>query len=374
LNILQIISSGGFFGAENVVLHLASELQKFRHSNCTVCIFENLASPNLELFDFCQRSGIPSISLKCRGKFDPLTIFQLRRLIKNDGIDIIHSHGYKANLYSYFSSLNLPVFLVSTCHNWIGEDIKMKFYEVLDRIFLKKFSWVVGVSEEIKHKIINSGVNNSKVSIIKSGIPIDRFTKIKSKDEIKNSLCLPEHSFVIGTVGRMSSEKSHRTLLNISKDIIKRAPQTFFLLIGDGPLRGTLQKEFNAPSIIFTGIRKDVPDLYQCMDIFVLPSLMEGLPMALLEAMASNLPVVATRVGEIPKVIDHGVTGLLISPGDENGLKEAINYLLENPEIGKEMGRKGYLRVKEHFFSVRMARDYMKIYQKVTQSTDYLPC
>jgi glycosyltransferase involved in cell wall biosynthesis len=149
-----------------------------------------------------------------------------------------------------------------------------------------------------------------------------------------------------------------------AKAIFEQFPGTMFIIVGDGPLKKELQREFNSPSIIFTGIRNDIPDLYRCMDILVLPSLTEGFPMVILEAMASKLPVVATRVGEVPLLINRE-NGILVEPGDVEGINQALLYLLRNRAIAKGMGQKGYQRVKDYFSSEKMARDYMGIYKDV---------
>ncbi|MDP1813239.1 MAG: glycosyltransferase family 4 protein [Leadbetterella sp.] len=364
MKILQLISSSGYFGAENVLVQLASELNKNDTCHVISGVIENLVTPHLEVIDESKKRGIQTAHFACRGKFDLINILQLRQFIKTQGINILHSHGYKSNLYSFFSAIGLKVALVATCHNWLGDDIKMRFYSYLDRIFLRQFSQVVAVSSDVQNKIIQSNISSDKVSIIRNGIDLSRFENAYLPPNFKSTLSIPEDHLVIGTVGRISSVKGHQHLLNLVSAIGKEYPKTSFLLVGDGDLLTDLQAKFNKPNIIFTGLRKDLPELYKCMDIFVLPSLTEGLPMVLLEAMASQLPVVATQVGYIPKVIIDNETGFLVEPGDEEGLKKSLLYLLTEPKRRKVMGMKGYLRVKDGFSSAQMAQDYLKIYQK----------
>jgi glycosyltransferase involved in cell wall biosynthesis len=137
------------------------------------------------------------------------------------------------------------------------------------------------------------------------------------------------------------------------------------LIVGDGPLMENLQKEADRLPIIFTGIRKDMPRIYSAMDIFVLPSLIEGLPMALLEAMASKKPIVATRVGAIPQVIQDGHSGYLIDPGDTEGLAIAIMGLLADPQKAGKMAGNAYKVVREHYSSQKMAKEYEQVYREV---------
>jgi glycosyltransferase involved in cell wall biosynthesis len=202
------------------------------------------------------------------------------------------------------------------------------------------------------------------VTVIQNGISLSRFDNCQSGKDIRKELGITNATAVIGAVGRLSSEKGHRILLRAAKAILRQYPGTIFIIVGDGPLKKELERDFNSLSIIFTGMRNDIPDLYQCMDFLVLPSLTEGFPMVILEAMASKLPVVATRVGEIPLLVNRE-NGILVEPGDVEGIKEALFYLLENRMIAKGMGQKGYQRVKDHFSSEKMARDYMGTYRDV---------
>ena len=203
-----------------------------------------------------------------------------------------------------------------------------------------------------------------KITVIQNGISLNRFDICRSEKDIRKELGITDMTAVIGAVGRLSSEKGHRILLRTAKAILEKVPGAIFIIVGDGPLKNELQREFNSPSIIFTGVRNDVPDLYRCMDILVLPSLTEGLPMVILEAMASKLPIVATRVGEIPLLINQE-NGILVEPGDMEGIKQALLYLLRNRAKAKDMGQKGYQWVKDYFSSEKMARDYMGIYREV---------
>lgn len=363
MNILQLISSKGFFGAENVLLQLSNEIKKRKSDRVVVGCLENSYSPHLEVIERCQKSGIETAIFPCRGKFDVRVMLQIRRLIREKKIDIIHSHGYKANFYSVFASIGFKISLIATCHNWLGNDYKMKFYATLDRFLLRKFNKIVVVSDDLKKLIISSGISHRKVRIVRNGISLDSFQASGSATQMKIDLGIPPKSSVIGTVGRISEEKGHRYLLRSAETIIEQYPGSVFLIIGDGPLRETLQKEFNRSFIKFTGMRDDLPELYQCMDIFVLPSLTEGLPLVLLEAMASKLPVVATRVGAVPSVIIDKENGFLVEPGDGEGIKNYLLYLLRDCQAGKLMGQKGYQIVKENYSSERMAKEYMEIYK-----------
>jgi len=362
VKILQLISSSGFFGAENVLVQLADALQKDGSCQVVGGVIKNIETPHLEVATECGKRGIESVVFPCTGKLDLKTILLLKNYLKEHKIDIIHSHGYKSNLYSFFATILSPVKLIATCHNWLGDESKMKFYASLDRFFLRRFSAVVAVSLPVKETLLRNGISANRTRIIGNGIDLGRFETQTISSDVKQQFGIPESHVVIGTVGRISSEKGQIHLLKTIGRIQQQFPETTLLLVGDGDLRNNLEKEFGGANVIFTGIRNDLPALYHCMDIFVLPSLTEGLPMVLLEAMASSLPVVATRVGDVPRVMVEDETGYIEEAGDEEGLEKSLMILLSDPVKRKTMGKKGYQRVKEGFSSSQMAHEYFKIY------------
>ena len=365
--VLHLISSSGFFGAENVLVELSREL---RHSTFSpiIGVFNNLHNPHLEVAEEAKRHNLPVAIFPCAGRLDMKTIFLIRRFLEEQKIDIIHTHGYKSNLYAVGASLGKSknISLITTCHNWLGDSPKMRFYAWLDKFLLNRFNKVVAVSDTLKQEILRHNIAPTKVLTIHNGIDIHRFDNHKKTHSIKKDFGIREDWNVIGTVGRLSEEKGLIYLIHAAERVLKDNPQVVFLIVGDGPLREALERKYNLAHIIFTGIRNDVPDLYRCMDIFLLPSLKEGLPMVLLEAMASRLPVVATRVGAIPSAVKDGDTGLLIEPGSEEEIERALLHLLNNQALAKSIGQNGYRHVKKHFSSETMARAYLNVYRELT--------
>jgi glycosyltransferase involved in cell wall biosynthesis len=366
IKILHLISSAGFFGAENMVAQLAVAQKKNGSCHPVVGVFKNSLHPLVKVEEDFEKKGVETITIPCRGKADPSAIFKVRRLIRDTRVDIIHGHGYKSNTYAFFASLPRTTRRVATCHNWLGESIKMKSYAALDRFLLRRFDAVAAVSNEVKDKLLLSGVSPEKITIIRNGIETSVFQITTPKREMKIKFNIPEDYAVIGTVGRISEEKGHRYMLAAAKTILDRYPKTIFIIIGDGPLRDELESEFGSQRIRFTGLRSDTPQWYHCMDIFVLPSLTEGLPLVVLEAMASGLPVVATRVGSVPTVVKESETGLLVEPGDANAIRMSLAELLNKPDQARKMGDEGRKRVTEHYSAEGMASDYAKIYHRLT--------
>ena len=158
-------------------------------------------------------------------------------------------------------------------------------------------------------------------------------------------------------------------MLRAALKVIRIFPEAIFLLVGDGRERPSLEKTTSSlgikDSVIFAGMRKDVPEILSILDVFVLPSLNEGLPMALLEAQAAQIPVVATRVGAIPDVLENGVTGMLIPPKDPQAIAEAIIMILSDKQLASGIAQKGFERVRDNFSSEKMASKYLSIYREL---------
>ncbi len=369
--ILQLISSAGFFGAENVLIELSTELQAMGIS-ITIGIFNNQLRPDLELMKRARERSLHTHVFRCRGRFDLGTISQICKYLKSENIDIIHSHGYKSNIYALLSSWNKNMLLVSTCHNWITLSNKMIFYSYLDKIALRKFDIVIPVSNSVKKSLLSSGVSNKKISLIENGINVQRFSTCEETENIRREIGISLTRKVIGTVGRLSEEKGHKYLLLAAQEILKVDKNCIFLIVGDGNLRCSLELEAKAlgidDNIIFLGKRSDIPLLLSIMDIFVLPSLIEGQPMALLEAMAAKKPVVATNVGDIQKILKHNYSGYLVSPCNSEAIAEGIFYYLNNFENALKNGENAFNEVINNYSSVRMAREYLYVYNKYLQN------
>ncbi len=373
LRILQLISSTGFFGAENVVVQLSKELSQ-AGLKLHVGVFRNRQNPHTEVADRAEELSLKAKVFPCNGRFDPRAMLQIRKFIKGKRIDLIHCHGYKANFYALMAASFTRLPLITTCHNWIGSGFKMKFYERLDKIILRRFNKIIAVSDEIKEEILDSRIPKSKVSVINNGIDLSRFKGIR-KTNIREEFKIAPRNKIVGTIGRLTKEKGHIYLLQVAKEVSKKFLDTTFLIVGDGILREKLMEQAKAmgleDKVIFTGFRKDIPEILSLMDVFVLPSLIEGLPMVLLEAMAARKPIVATSVGEIPKILEQGKLGVLVKPKDVRALADAIISILRanNGKINR-ITQNSYNKVRDDYSSTKMAERYLEVYQEILRNKE----
>ena len=369
MRILHLISSGGLFGAERVAVELSKSLKKTYHCEPILGVIRNVYNPHEEILEEAKSNGIAYTVFPCRSQLDLKLAFSIREFIKRNGIDVIHCHGYKSNFYGLLASKG-EVPSVTTNHNWLTTHWKLKTYCFLDSLWIRFFDRIVAVSDEVKKDMLRYKIPEAKIRVVDNGIALERFAKLVETNIMKNQLGIDEKIRIIGTIGSLKIEKGHIYLLEAARQILDMVRDLRFLIIGDGPLRKALEEISERlgidKQVIFMGQRKDIPELLVAMDIFVLPSIKEGLPIALLEAMAARKPVIATRVGAIPKVLENKDIGVLVEPKNTNELRDAIMNLLSDRGRMDRLAREGFRRVCTDFSSDEMGKNYLKLYNELT--------
>jgi len=257
-------------------------------------------------------------------------LFKLNSIVINNSFDLMHSHGYLSDIMVLLVAKLHKIPIVSTCHGFVFNDNKLKLYFKLDLLALNLFNSVIAVSTNIKQYLVSNKINESIVDVIPNAVDIQP-SNIIDKSEIsllKDKYGIIEKDLILGYVGRISSEKGIKYLLD-SVSLLKNANLSVkLLIIGDGPDYDEMQKLVKenhiTNEVIFLGFQENIFLWLNTMDLFVLPSLTEGTPLALLEAMSAGVPVVATRVGGVPDIIKDGINGVLVTPGSKEAIAEAI--------------------------------------------------
>jgi len=367
MKILHLISSSGLLGAERVLLELA-EHSKRAGLKVTIGVFENSRNPNLELANTASGLGFQVQIFPCNGRFDNDAAQTIKGYMEKEGVNILHSHNYKSNFYARRALSNNNIRWVVTNHGRrFGP--KLLLYNLLDAFIVRRADKIIAVSKEIAKKMKLAGIAKGKICLIENGVNLERVTTNSSSQAIKESLGIKKEALVVGTIGALTKEKGHQYLLRAALKVIRIYPKAIFLLVGDGTERPNLEKTASSlgikDSVIFAGMRKDVPEILSILNVFVLPSLNEGLPMALLEAQAAQIPVVATSVGAVPDVLENGVTGMLIPPKDPQAIAEAIIMILSDKQFASGIAQKGFERVRDNFSSEKMASKYLSIYREL---------
>lgn len=356
MTVLHLISSGGFYGAESMLLSLA-EAQSRAGLRPIVGVFLDDRDPHIELFERAAQLGIKAHLIPCAGRWDLRAIEHIRILLDRQ-VTLLHCHGYKADLYGFAAAWRGKVPLISTCHNWPDRRLSMRAYAALDRFVLRWFDHVTTPSRHVAAML-------RKATVIENGIGLARFQN--AEPSLRREL--PRYGILVGAVGRLVEGKGGEVLLRAAKNVLDASPRTAFVFVGDGPSRNdweSLAVELGIREhVFFTGTRADMPNVYASLDILVLPSFEEAMPMCVLEGLAAGRPVIATRVGEVPKLIEPGITGELIDPGDSSVLSDAILRFIRNRREARRMGQNGQSLVARSFSSDTMARKYLGVYESV---------
>jgi glycosyltransferase involved in cell wall biosynthesis len=362
MRVLHVISSGGMYGAEAVILNMSRTLNSGPH--CSMLgVFSNFSNPNHELHDRAVKEGIESHLILCKGQIDRAAITSIRELAARTGADVVHAHGYKADIYVYFALRGSKIPCVSTCHTWYDNDLLAFIYGVVDRFVLRKYARVVAVSDEVKQRLLKGGVREEKIQMVRNGIDLRPFDN--AAPSLREGLT-SDRTLLVGLVGRLAWEKGIDIFLRAAARVLVEFPGAKFIVVGEGPDKDRLERLIDdlkiRESVSMLGRRVDMPSVYASLDVMVSSSRQEGLPMAILEGMASGLPLVATDVGEVPTVVLAGRTGVLVPADDENLLAAGIVELLRDSAKRTRLGEAGRQLVEDEFSAGRMTTDYLRVY------------
>jgi glycosyltransferase involved in cell wall biosynthesis len=366
MRVLHLLSSTGYHGAENMAAELIRRLSALGVENY-LGVFHSHEGSNSEILETVAEAVRDGTVFACRGRLDWRTVRALRRYFRAHNLDIVHSHKYKTNLYALAAAAGSRYGLISTCHNWLGTSMKMRLYAALDKRVLRGFDRVVGVSQEVLDEL-RRHLPADKVVKIDNGIDVERFAPQLSRAQAQRALGLGARP-VVGYIGRLAAEKGISCLLQAVQRLARQGRSLDLLIAGDGEHAHALREETArlglAAQVHFLGKRRDTPALYAAMDAFVLPSFKEAFPIVVLEALASGVAVIATRVGDIPYILDDGGCGWLVDPGDVPGLAAAIRQATDAGEAAEKRLLAGRRRVLERFSSAAMARRYHDLYVEV---------
>lgn len=353
--VLHLITRLPVGGAERLLVDVVRRLDPARFESVVCCI-----QAKGELAAELEAAGIPVHCLeRMRSKrFDWRAVFDLRRFLRRERITLVHSHLYHANLYGRLAAFLSGVPAVATVHNVYA---RTKLHRrLLNRWLARSSARVIAVSEEVRRDLIeHDGIDAAKVVLIHNSIDLRRIATRLTREEARARLSIAEHAFAVGCVGRLEEQKGHRYLLEACAALKRDIPLRLFV-VGDGRLRRELERQAAAlglaASTSFLGERKDVAEILKALDLFVMPSLWEGLSLAMLEAMAAGLPIVISDVGGVSQAID-AQSGLKVPPGDPGAIARAIRLLAAQPESRRSLGLAARRRVEAEFdVGIMMAR------------------
>ncbi|MDD5589867.1 MAG: glycosyltransferase family 4 protein [Candidatus Portnoybacteria bacterium] len=371
--ILYLVTLSEMGGAQKYVIDLATGLDKNQFEVAVA------AGGNGPLFERLQNAGIKTFKLKrLKRQINPFrdlaAYFEIRKLLKTWRPDVLHLNSSKISVLGSLAGRNLPMKIAYTVH---GAVFKASFSSLSKRLFL----WAEKFTAQFKHKIICVSEYDRRLWLEHKVVPAEKLTMIHNgidpkidfltKEEAQKKLLAGKNLAGIKTIGALANfypEKRLDILIEAANLLIKN-PQTkfkiFFILIGSGPLEKQIKTKIAqmglADKFILTGILPNAARYLKAFDVFVLPSEKEGLPYTIIEAMAAGLPIVASRVGGIPEMVQDGMNGYLISPHDPEALAERVLQLLENPTLARIFAETSLKKVQD-FSLAKMLSETEKQY------------
>jgi glycosyltransferase involved in cell wall biosynthesis len=355
-------AAGGGGGADTMIANAVSLLNKTpfaiilaylrKHTESIEAVYKTLTERNIAYLD------LPGGSF-----FDLRQFMEIAAIIKTHQVRIVHCHDPKSDLYGYVLRLLFPkIKFVSTLHGWIAKRTRSKYYVVLDKFIVRNFDAVIAVSDQILETAAKHGIQN--LHVVKNSIDVNKWSP---RGVRPTSFNLAK----IGFVGRLSEEKGPLDFIRVAKTVLDRHAHAEFHVAGTGPeesaMKALVRQSGIESKVHFSG-QLDIKQLwgfYQELDILLLTSYTEGVPLTILEAGAMGIPVVATNVGGVGEVVTHEKNGLLAPAGDIASLANNVLRILNDKNLGREMGLAGRSIVEKDFSIEANVRKVQTIYENI---------
>lgn len=372
LNILIVTESSVPGGAETVVLDLATNIDRDRFKVWVV-----LFRPGW-LLDRLKEAKVEVRLMESTQSFDIRFIMGLKRFCKENRIDLINSHLPGANMYCAMIGQLARIPVLTTAHNELTMPGYNERFDAIKKFLTRNLATRhVLVAEYMKDQYITEGKYTiDSIEMIRNGIHFRPQPDDNTLSSLRRELNLNESDILIGNVANFDPPKGHTHLIEVAALVCRNNSKVKFLLIGDeregeivDPLKERVATLGLTDRILFLGFRADVPDLLHLLDVFVLPSLSEGLPLSIIEAKAAAKPIVATDVGGVSEVVSDGQNGYLVPPGNDSIMAERLIKLAEDANLRQAMGASGYDEARAIFSMETMIGKYQNLFVRMIDKT-----
>lgn len=370
MKILHLIDSGGLYGAEKMLLSLVAE-QKVQGIDAMILSAGEPGIDSKPIEEEARRLHLAVTPWRMKPGFNVREALRIARWARAEGFDLLHSHGFKFNILLGMLPFNvrrLPI--ISTLHGYTEQSFKRKMgiYAFIDRLILRYSQAVVLVSEHMRNLKSLSHIPAARVHVIPNGISTH---SVVSTDILNSEVSsfIKKNVFNFLVIGRLSKEKNINLAIEAVSRLRNEGHCLGLYIVGDGPEKHNLLalvEDRNLGSYVkFSGYLNDAESLMGFFDALLLPSLTEGLPIVVLEALRARLPVLASAVGGVPAILDHGESGYLFENDNLESLLQRIREVTTQPERLEVIKRTAYEKFLVRYSSVAMAQSYKKVYQGV---------
>jgi glycosyltransferase involved in cell wall biosynthesis len=342
VRIAHLIATNFFGGPEKQIVEHLKRLDSSKYFGILLSFLED--GQENEILIRARDAGIEGQGIPSSGPLDLTAWYRLKAVIQIRAINLLCVHGYKSTVMGLWIHKKLGVPTLAFSRGYTAENKKVAFYQYLDRLALRHVNGVVCVSDGQRRRLVQLGVHAERMWVVHNAIQtpdaIADAADIRSR--VIKQFGLRDDSILCVTAGRLSPEKGHKDLIRAISLMGKRAAKCCFLICGDGPCRAPLEEQVHAlnldDQIRFAGFRRDIQDIFQAMDMLILPSHSEGLPNVVLEAFSYGKAVVATSVGGVPELVEDGKNGILVPSENPKALADAIVQFMEDPVRRESLG------------------------------------
>jgi len=366
INILHLRDSQWVDGPGRTILETASAINIDRFGYYIGAFTRNDTSGN-PYVEAARKRKVNVINIFESGTFDLKTIFQILKIIKNESIDILHTHEVRSDILGLLCGRISKIPVIVTLHGWIENDLRGRVLTGLDKNILKYFNHVIVVSNRMKNQVQEKGVNADKITVLHNALVLDNYKRDANDFLFRKQIGIDDDTLLIGNIGRLSPEKGQRDFIKAAAEVLKYYKKVKFVLIGSGKdeqnLRILTETLHIRDSVIFAGYRKDMLTVYNSLDLVVQSSYTEGMPNVVLEALAMEVPIIATDVGGTSEAIICNRTGILIQPGDISGISKMIIEYVKNPHYFRNNAKNGKDFVESKFSFAERTKKLSHIYE-----------
>lgn len=374
MRVLAFIAAGEVSGPSRGLFQLV-ELSKDAELQFVLGMFLVPSFTTTASIEEAKRRGFQVAILSQRGRYDPRLIFQAWKILRTHRIDVLQSHGYKPALVAWCLKCLTGLPWVAFAHGYTSENRRMAFYNRLDLWLMRRADRVVVVSEATGRLLQRAGVHENRIRVIYNAIDPHHYWLEAGGEEFRRHCQIGPEDLLVGVIGRLSLEKGQAVFVRAFQKVARSVPQAKAVLLGEGQELERLQATARAAGlegrVTFAGFQADMSPIYSALDLVVIPSLSEGLPNVLLEAMLHRKALVATAVGGIPEVMQDGLSTWLVPAGDADALAQAMIDALRNPALRAALGEIGERRVREAFFPSRRAEQMVELYKELLDARSW---
>ena len=368
IKVLETIRQGQVGGGES---HLVSLIENLDREVFTPVVLSFTDGP---MIDHLNKIGVKTFVIPTKKAFNFGIEGQIRKILEEEAIDLIHTHGTRAYTNIIWSARALKVPVVYTVHGWSFHNDQSFFTKqariLSEKLLVSQARQTISVSES-DQLTGKKSFGNFESAVINNGIDLKKFDEGRSLKDIRAEYGIPKEVLLLGYILRITHQKNPLGMIEAFRQVLDQTKDVRLLMIGEGELKDRVVakvQELNiAEYVYFDDFRQDVPDILKAIDVYCLPSLWEGLPIGLLEAMSMGKAVIATNVNGSREIVKHMESGLLIEPEDNAALADAILCLCRQPQLRDKLQTQAKNTIQERFDVVRMTRDVEDVYRQIAK-------